>query len=117
MLNRYSEPQYIDPSEWVMLSTNFTAFRLFYQVLYNTNQNVPWLTDRLPQSTDPIGTGAMGYVLNGNDPTVSNNSWTVVINSVNANVNGYYKHQITAKALQCPLEGCPVPAPPVSAVH
>ena len=114
MICRYSEPQYLDESEWVMLSTNFTAFRLFYQVLYNTNQNVPWLTDRMPYSNDSIGTGTMGYIYNGTEPTVANNSWTVVLNSVNASVNGYYKHQITVKALQCPLEGCPVPPPPLS---
>jgi hypothetical protein len=111
---RYSEPEYVGNDEWILMSTNFTDYRLTYQVLYNSGQNRAWLEDRLPTPTDDMGTGAMGYVLNGSDPSVANNSWTVVINTVNTTASGFYKYAITAKALQCPLQGCYVPPPPVS---
>ena len=96
--------------EWAMLSTNFTDYRLYYQVLYN-GVNRPWLNNRMPVITDSIGTGAMGWVLNSTDPTVANNSWAMVMNTLNTSGSDPYKVQINA--LQCPLEGCPVPPPPV----
>jgi hypothetical protein len=97
-----------------MLSTNFTDYRLYYQVLYN-NVNRPWLETRMPVTTDQIGTGAMGYVLNSTNPAVANNTWSMVINTVNATAGDPYK--VTVRALQCPLAGCPVPPPPVSCCH
>ncbi len=49
---RYSEPDYVQPAEWVLLSTNYTDFRLNYQVLYGTQQEVrTWNTNRLPLPT------------------------------------------------------------------
>ena len=102
-------------SEYLMLRSNYTDYRLYYQVLYNGYQNRPWLEDRMPTITDDMGTGAMGYVLNSTDPTVANNSWSVVINSKNVTA-GYNKHRLVVKALQCPLSGCYVPPPPVRGI-
>lgn len=115
MTIRYSEPEYVSTGEYLMLSTTFTDFRLFYQVLYNSNQNREWLTDRLPTPTDQMGTGAMGYIANPTNVAIANNSWHVAINTVNATATDrQYKYQVQVKALQCPLSGCYVPPPPVS---
>jgi hypothetical protein len=48
-----------------------------YRAQYN-NQLVPWLWNRMPLPTDPIGTGALGSVdLKDN---FGNNTWTFVLN-------------------------------------
>jgi hypothetical protein len=135
----YSEPSYLAPSEWLYLSTNFTDYRLLYRVVYSTSSSVsevrPWQLDRLPVPTDQMGTGAMGLA----DATKAapNNTWHVILNSVNAtSTSASFKHRIdvsTAQfvaaqlaschvrlcgvvqvdAFQCPLEGCPPPPPPI----
>lgn len=113
---RYSEPQYLTGTEWLSLSTPFTAYRLDYQVLYgSSHQFRPWLEDRMPVPyLDQSGTGAMGYV-NQSD-SFPNSTWQMVINNINATSNDYYKHTFTVNALNCPLAGCPVPKPPVYGV-
>ncbi len=62
---------------------------------------------------DPIGTGAMGSV----DLTdaARNNTWHTVINTIGASTPGANMYTLRVNALQCPLSGCPLPPPPVSA--
>ena len=110
---RYSEPEYVQPNEWIHLSTNFTDYRLDYRVRYGSSyQFRSWNNTRLPIDTvDPAGTGAMGTV-NLTD-SAPNNTWNVVINNVAATSNDWFKYTINVDALQCPLSGCPVPFKPV----
>jgi hypothetical protein len=113
----YSEPEYIKPTEWLGLSTNFTDFRLNYEVLYGAAQEWrPWNDTRLPVATlDQTGTGAMGTV----DLTdaAPNKTWTMVVNSLNANSSGWFQYTFSVNALQCPrIVGCPLPFKPVPGV-
>ncbi len=110
---RYSEPVYVGGSEWVGLGTNFTDFRLNYEVLYGSAQEWrPWHEERLPLPSDPTGTGAMGTV----DLTdaAPNKTFAMVINSVDADSEDWFKYTVRMNALQCPrIVGCPLPPRPV----
>ena len=44
---RYSEPEYVQPTEWLQLSTNFTDYRLEYEVCGCGNQTCCWVTKGL----------------------------------------------------------------------
>ncbi len=48
---RYSQPEYVQPGEWVSVSTNFTDFRMAYNVEYGSPTAPvarPPLQDRMP---------------------------------------------------------------------
>ncbi len=108
----------MQPDEWIYLSSNFTDYRLNYEVLYgSTNEWRPWNDDRLPDaSLDQSGTGAMGTV--DLSDAAPNKTWAMVINNVNATSPGWWhKYTTVVNALQCPrIVGCPLPPKPVLGV-
>jgi hypothetical protein len=102
---RYSEPEYVAefPGDWTRFTLNYTDYRFNYLVQYN-EQRRPWLADRVPLPSDDLGTGFLH---------ADNRSWTVMINTVNTSTAfGSNRYAVDVSALQCPLEGCPVPPPP-----